>query len=146
MIFYSIVIFGLIWDLVSKYFASIFLNEKINIIWDFFYLFHIKNDGIAFSIDVPFLKIITIVLILGIFYYYFKEEKPKNSRLLDIAFWLILAWAIWNGIERIWFWEVTDFIALQYFAVFNLADSWIFLGALLYIYSTHGLWNSDQKK
>jgi len=94
MIFYCIIIFGVLIDLVSKYWSSIFVNEKIQILGDFVYLYHIKNDGIAFSIDVPFLKVVTIVLILGIFYYYFKEEKNKQSRLVDISFGLILAGAI----------------------------------------------------
>ncbi len=146
MIFYCIIIFWILIDLVSKYWSSIFVNEKISILWDFMYLYHIKNDGIAFSIDVPFLKIITIVLILGIFYYYFKEERYKKSQLVDISFGLILAWAIWNGIERVLYGQVTDFIAVSGFAVFNIADSFITIGAFLYIYYSYTSWALDHKK
>ena len=146
MIFYCIIIFGVLIDLVSKYWSSIFVNEKIQILGDFIYLYHIKNDGIAFSIDVPFLKVVTIVLILGIFYYYFKEEKNKQSRLVDISFALILAGAIWNGIERVLYSQVTDFIALQWFAIFNIADSFITLWAILYIYYLYITWALVHKK
>jgi len=146
MIFYCIIILWLITDLVSKYFASIFLDGKVQILWDFLYLYHIKNDGIAFSIDVPFLKIVTIVLILGIFYYYFKEEKNKQSRLVDISFGLILAGAIWNGIERVLYSQVTDFIAVRWFAIFNIADSFITIWAILYIYYLYITWALVHKK
>ncbi len=146
MIFYCIIIIWIILDLLSKYYASIFLNEKVNIIWDFLYLFHIKNDGIAFSINIPFLKIVTIVLILGIFYYYFTEEVSKKSLVIDISFWLILAGAIWNAIERILYSQVTDFIAVQWFAIFNIADSLITIWAILYIYYLYVTWALVHKK
>ena len=146
MIFYCIIIFWVIIDLVSKYLSTIFANEKFPILGDFLYLYHIKNDWIAFSIDIPFLKIVTIVLILGIFYYYFKEEKHKKSLLLDVSFWLILAGAIWNAIERILYSAVTDLIAVQWFAIFNIADSFISIGAVIYIYYTYSSWTSDHKK
>lgn len=126
-------------DLFSKYTANNYLIEKIKIFWDLFYLDVYKNTGIAFSIPLEWilLKIITISLIIGIFYYYFKEEKNKNSKLVDISFWLILGWAIWNWVERIFFSEVTDFIWVKYFAVFNLADSFITIWVMLYIYSLY---------
>jgi signal peptidase II len=54
--------------------------------------------------------------------------------LIDISFGLILAWAIGNGIERVFRWYVIDFIGVEYFSVFNLADSFITIGAILYIY------------
>ncbi len=146
MIFHCIIIFWIIIDLISKYWSNNFLSERVDLLGDFLYLQHIKNDGIAFSIDVPFLKVVTIVLILGIFYYYFNEERSKQSKLLDTSFGLILAWAIWNGIERIWFGEVTDFIGVQGFAIFNLADSFITIGAIVYIYYTYTSWVSDRKK
>ena len=146
MYFYCIIIFWVLVDLASKYWSSIFVNEKFPILWDFLYLYYIKNDGIAFSIDVPFLKIVTIVLILGIFYYYFTEEKNKQSKLIDISFWLILAWAIWNGIERVLYWAVTDFIWVQWFAIFNLADSCITIWAIIYIYYLYITWAWAHKK
>jgi lipoprotein signal peptidase len=47
----------------------------------------VENTGIAFSFKVPFLEITTIVLIIGIFYYYIKEKKLyKNKFLTDLSF------------------------------------------------------------
>ena len=133
--FYITIISWIILDLYSKYLANIHLKEKINIIWDFLYLQYVENTWIAFSIQIPILilKIITIILIFGIFYYYLKEERKKKNIIIDLSFWLILAWAIWNGIERIFQEKVIDFIWVKYFSVFNLADSFITIWAILYI-------------
>lgn len=141
MIFYITLIFWIILDLFTKQIALRYFQEKINIIWDFFYLKYVENTWIAFSIQIPslFLKIITIVLIIFIFYYYWIEKKrnkenKKAKVIIEISFWLILAWAIWNWIERLFFHKVIDFIWINYFSVFNLADSFISLWAIMYLW------------
>jgi len=133
--FYTIIIIWIFLDLFTKYLASIYFKDKIDLIWNFLYLEYIENSWIAFSIAIPLLilKILTIILIFGIFYYYLKEEAKKKSLIIDISFWLILAWAIWNGIERILNSRVIDFIWVTWFSVFNLADSFISIWAVLYI-------------
>ena len=107
----------------------------MNILWDFLYLQYVENTGVAFSTQIPGLKYLTIILILWVFYYYFLERKKiKNKKLLDLSFWLVLAWAIWNWIERIFNEKVIDFIWVNHFSVFNLADSFITIWAILYLY------------
>ncbi len=136
--FYITIITWIIFDLYSKYLAKIHLKEKINIIWDFFYLKYVENTWIAFSIQIPILilKILTIILIFWIFYYYLKEEAKKKKLIIDLSFWLILAWAIWNWIERVLNSKVIDFLWVNYFSIFNLADIFITIWAILYIYSS----------
>lgn len=155
MFFYSILLLGIALDLFSKYLAYIFLQWQKNILWDFLYFKYVENTWIAFSIQIPsfFLKILTITLIIFIFHYYKKEikvEKDKrNICLLNISFWLILSWAIWNWVERVFNEKVIDFIWVKYFSVFNLADSFIFIWAIIYLYilfKNHTLWVSDQKR
>lgn len=134
MIFYITIIFWIFIDLLSKYFAKLHLqNENINILWDFLFLWYVENKWIAFSIEIPLLKILTLILIFLIFGYYFKEEKKKNDKIIDLSFWLILAWAIGNWYERIFNWFVVDFIWVKYFAIFNFADIFISIWAFLYI-------------
>ncbi len=135
--FYLILLTWVALDLLSKVLAYIFLQEKHSIIWDIFYLQYAENTGNAFSIYIPifFLKILTISLIIWIFYYYLTEEKKKKNRIIDISFALILAWAIWNWIERVFLSRVIDFVWVKYFAIFNLADSMITIWAVLYIYT-----------
>lgn len=136
MFFYFTIIFWVLLDLVSKYLANLYLQENINLISDFLYLWYVENKWIAFSINVPFLKIVTIILTLWIFYYYFTEEKKKDDKIMDFAFGLILAWAIWNGYERIVNSFVVDFIWVKYFSVFNLADAFICIWAVIFILKT----------
>lgn len=135
MFFYIIIIFWIFFDLFSKYLAKIYLQEKqINIFSDLFFLSYVENKWIAFSINIPFLKIVTLILIFWIFSYYIKEEKNKNDKIIDLSFWLILAWALWNWYERIFNSFVIDFVWVKYFSVFNLADSFIFIWAILYLF------------
>lgn len=134
--FYIILFFWIFIDFVSKYLANIYLQNKVNILWDFIYLQFIQNPWIAFWVKVYpiLLKIVTISLIILIFYYYRHEKKQNNSKLLDISFWLVLAWAIWNAIERVFNSTVIDFIWVKYFSIFNLADCFISIWAVIYLY------------
>jgi len=135
--FYIIIIVWIVIDLLTKYLANFYLVNKINILWDYIYLLFILNPWITFLIEIftVILKIITISLIIWIFYYYKQERKElKDNKLIDISFWLILAWAIWNAIERISKSNVIDFIWVKYFSIFNLADVFITIGAILYMY------------
>ncbi len=131
------IVFLIILDASTKDMAYSLLDDEfiqvpfVIIPW-FLSLEYAQNIGIAFSIPITglFLKILTVVLIFGIFWYYWKEERPKKSPLLNLSFALIFAWALGNAWERIFRWYVTDFIAVEHFAIFNLADSYISLWAL----------------
>ena len=140
MIFYIILIIWVSIDLITKNLANTYLQDRINILWDFLYFQFILNPWIAFWIEIYslLLKVITISLIILIFYYYKTERKKiKYKKLLDISFWLILSWAIWNAIERIFNSQVIDFIWVKYFSIFNIADSFITIGAIIYIYTLY---------
>lgn len=135
--FYITLFLGLILDLTTKYFANIYLENKINIVWNYLFLELFKNPWIAFSIEIPkiILKIWTVLLIIWIFYYYKIERKKTelNKNIFDICAWLVLAWAIWNWLERVFNSEVIDFIWVKYFSIFNVADSLIFFWAVIYL-------------
>ena len=138
--FYFIIVIWVILDLITKNLAYLYLQEKLAIIWDLVYLQFITNPWIAFGIEINpiLLKILTISLIILIFYYHRyerkNEKKKKWKKLIDISFALILAWAIWNAYERVFNSNVIDFVWVKYFSVFNLADSFITIGAILYLY------------
>lgn len=134
--FYLIATFSIIIDLTSKNIAKSFLlNNQINLIYDILVLKLIKNTGIAFNIPLEwiFLKIVTIILISAITFYYFRFEKKTISNKL--AFWLIIGWAIGNWWERVFNWVVIDFISVKYFAIFNFADIFINIWVLILIIS-----------
>lgn len=122
-------------DLFTKYLSNIYLQEKINIIWDYFYLKFVYNPGIAFWIPLTWniLKIVTILIISVLVYYFFSEEYKKNNTLINLWFVFVISWAIWNWYERIFNSKVIDFLWVKYFSVFNLADVFITLWVIFYL-------------
>lgn len=133
--FYFWILFLIFIDLLTKYIAKIYLIFQKNIFGDFLYLKYIENTWIAFSIPLSWiaLKILTIIIIWVIFYHYYKEEKVKKSKIIDLSFCLILWWALWNAYERIFNSRVIDFIWIKFFSIFNLADVFICLWVFIYI-------------
>lgn len=141
--FYIFLILWIFFDLFTKKLAFLYLDEKVSVFWDLLYLQYVENTGIAFSIQINsfFLKILTIFLIILIYYYYRNQRQiiisndlNKKRQLFDTSFWLILAWAVWNGVERVFNSKVIDFIGVKYFSVFNLADTFITVWAIVYLY------------
>ncbi|MDD3301955.1 MAG: signal peptidase II [Candidatus Gracilibacteria bacterium] len=49
-----------------------------------------------------------------------------------MSFVLIISGALGNAWERVFLGRVTDFIGVKYFSVFNLADTYITLGMIIY--------------
>jgi signal peptidase II len=131
----------IILDGISKFLADAYLENQLILIPNFLSLEYYQNPGIAFSFPLTgiALKIITCILIFGIIWYYMTQEKQKKSPILDSAYTLILAGALWNAWERIFRGYVTDMISVEHFAIFNFADSYISLWAmvLLYFYWKH---------
>lgn len=123
-------------DTITKLWAENALMQEIIIIPHVLAFQYAQNIGIAFSIPLTgiALKVITVILIFGIFWYYYTSERQKKSTLVDISYTLIFAGAIGNAWERIFRSYVTDFISLEHFAIFNLADSYISLWAMWLIY------------
>ena len=118
-------------DQISKYF---FYNQNIlnNI-----KIFHASfNTWISRSLAVP--QIITIILTLIILWYLtYLYLKNKISKRVII---FLIAWAIWNLIDRIYLWWVRDFISLfNRFPIFNIADISINIWVIIIIY--HELFN-----
>lgn len=67
--------------------------DGINIIGEYLRFEYHENTGIAFGFPIEgiVLKIITVLLILGIIVYWYREERSKSNWLIDSAFALILS-------------------------------------------------------
>lgn len=124
-------------DLFTKFMAKNNLLVQKNLVGDFLYFKYVENLGIAFSVPITgiVLKILTILLIWVIFWYYYTEEKTKKSFLVDISFVFLLWWALGNAYERVFYGKVVDFIGVKYFSVFNFADIFITVWVWLYIFT-----------
>lgn len=134
-----IIVFILIlFDQITKYIvSSLLMNNDLIIIKNFLKFSYIENEGAAFGIlkgNLLFLIVISIFLI----YYIIKEIKSNKNNSIIYAYSLILSGALGNLIDRIFRGYVIDFISFTFFkkemAVFNVADSYITIGAFLLIF------------
>jgi signal peptidase II len=95
--------------------------------------FYICNPYIAFGLKIPqvLFWIFWLGIIFLIFYLLYRNYFFLNASYLM----LILSGAISNLIDRIWWGCVIDFIDLAFWPIFNLADFFISLGAIMLIFT-----------
>lgn len=123
-------------DQVSKLFTLIYLNERLNIpiISDIFYLTYRPNTGAALSIlqgKQTFLIIVSTLAI--IFAFYILARYYKTSSFLRIGVVFVIGGAMGNLIDRFRLGFVVDMLGFMRFFIFNIADSFISIGAVLII-------------
>ncbi len=115
------------------------INTSIPIIPDIFNLTYTENKGAAFSIlqNTQLLLIIVGLVFLYLLDYYIKKEK-KFSKLSIISLGLIIGGIVGNLVDRILLHAVVDYLdfTLINFPIFNIADSCITIGVILFIIST----------
>ena len=86
-------------------------------------LFHTQNTGVAFGMfqGANLIFAILAVIVSAAIIYYF-PRVAKSDWTLRIALSMQLAGAVGNLIDRIFVGQVTDFISVGRFAVFNVAE------------------------
>ena len=122
-------------DQYSKVYISLNINKLINKDLLIFTIEYIRNYGAAFNIlsgSRLFLSLISIISTIILMYLIFiREDKRINKYGLSF----IAAGSIGNGIDRIFYGYVIDFIKIKFvdFPVFNIADIAINIGILVMI-------------
>ncbi len=131
-------LFVVVLDRITKtFFVNLLsIGESLVVIKKVFHFTLVYNTGIAFGLfkdkGLVFIVIPIIAIILLIFnIYYYRKNDEGLSRGYIFAFSLILAGAIGNLIDRIYFGHVIDFIDFRIWPVFNIADSAITIGAVI---------------
>jgi len=142
---YLISLFVFLLDILSKNFIQkkIIYGEQVEIT-SFLSLVHFQNTGAAFS----FLSdqggwqryFLIAISLLAVLYIPWLMNQYKKNILIVIGLLLILGGAIGNLYDRISYGYVIDFIYLHiaefYWPAFNVADSAISLGVLLFLYGS----------
>ena len=141
--FITIILVLVAFDIFSKVIANnnLLFGQSTETFIPFIKLLLIYNSGIAFGIfddrgDLAssLLLILTILITLYLLWMIIKERRYRYK----IALSFIVSGAIGNVLDRINDGSVTDFLHLKIYNyslfVFNLADAFITIGAVLIIY------------
>ncbi|MDI6864752.1 signal peptidase II [Thermodesulfovibrio yellowstonii] len=134
----SILIFLIIFiDQMTKYLAIKFLApDGVVKLLPFLNLVYVENTGTAFGmfkfLGSGFFIFISLFAIGFLVYMYFKDSKNW------FIYYLIIAGALGNIIDRLIYGYVIDFIDLHlknlHWPAFNVADSAISIGIILFLY------------
>ncbi len=131
-----IAVLAIIADQITKYIVveNIELHGTVPFIPGFMSFYHTQNKGAAFSMfsDQRWVFMVFSFLSMGLIIYILIKEY-KRHRLLNIALSMVLGGGIGNMIDRIRLEYVVDFFKTEFmdFAVFNVADCFITVGAVL---------------
>ncbi len=103
---------------------------------------HWHNTGAAFGMLQDFglaFTLLEMVVAVAILYYY--PQVPKDDWSLRVAMILQLGGAVGNLIDRLRAGEVTDFVSVGSFPVFNVADASISTGVAILLL---GIWLKER--
>lgn len=95
---------------------------------------HIENSGMAGGLlqgNARLFGIVAVEFIVAVIYY--RRNGLIQGKWFELGFAFLVGGAAGNGIDRILFGEVTDFIIRSGNGVLNMADHAIEIGALLLI-------------
>ena len=114
----------------------------------FFQLTHIHNTGAAFGLFQDQSLLLTIVALVGVailLVYALFIYRPPHNMLGKSALGLLLGGTAGNLIDRLRFGYVTDFISVGWWPTFNIADSAITVGAIVFAYSLLRLVRAEKR-
>ncbi|HHT9159552.1 MAG TPA: signal peptidase II [Candidatus Brocadiaceae bacterium] len=142
--FITAAVSGVIIDIVTKWIVFSKLEEfgKITLIPVILNILRSKNEGVVFGLfpgktnAFIIFSAIAIIVILCIYVW-----SDKTHTMSNLALGLVLAGAIGNLWDRIWYGYVRDFIDLHvgdkyHWPTFNIADSLICVGVSIMVFTS----------
>ena len=135
---------GVIVDIISKWVVFSNLDEfrKLIVIPGLLNILRSKNEGVVFGLfpgKTSAFIVFSAIAIVVILFIYIKSDK--TIFVSNLALGLVLAGAIGNLWDRIWFRCVRDFIDLHigdkyHWPTFNVADSLICVGISILVFTS----------
>lgn len=114
-------------------------QERLDLL-PFLALYRTYNTGIAFSLFSSFgdTGLVVVAVLVVAFVLYLAARTPPGHLLARVGFALIVGGALGNLIDRAAYGHVIDYILFHTpvwsFAIFNLADAFISVGAVLVVF------------
>ena len=137
MFFYFLVLSVLAFDQITKLLAIKYLapSESWPLIPGIFHLTFVENTGIAFGLfrqHQPILIGLITISLIGLLIWGSKSKSFDLPQRIGLA--LILGGAVGNWIDRVRLGAVIDFLDFRVWPVFNIADSAITVGVVIYMW------------
>lgn len=132
------IVVALLLDQLIKYLVEIYLPFQQTVpVVPYLALYRTWNEGVAFSflsgLDGWVIVVMRLAIIAFILWWWRSSEHP--SPLSHLGFVMVIAGALGNIIDHFVYGHVVDYVLFHTetwsFAVFNLADSFITVGAVL---------------
>jgi signal peptidase II len=123
-------------DQLTKAFVSsrLGLGDAVDVVGPFT-IHHVRNTGIAFGLFSDATSIVvalTAVAITALVAFF--ARSARRHPLLPVAVGFVLGGSVSNLVDRLRLGHVTDFLDLDYWPAFNLADTFIVVGVgLLFV-------------
>ena len=92
---------------------------------------NIHNSGAAFGLAPALILVFLVASIAVSFGLIVYVLSHRNDLVVDAVLGLILGGTLGNGFDRAMYGTVTDFIAVHFWPVFNVADSAVSVGVVL---------------
>lgn len=151
MIFSIITLLLVISDQMSKLAVLKYIKPlgSVKVIENIFSLTYVENRGAAFGIlqnaRWVFLVMTTIILIVLIYY---KVKYKPESKIMNISLCLLISGAVGNMIDRVFRGFVVDMIEVTFinYPVFNVADCFVVIGAILLMIYIMFIYKEPQKR
>lgn len=123
-------------------FGAFYPPQCIEVIPGFFNLVHVGNTGAAWSLFSGHSEVLALVGVLALVLLWFFRKTLQLERIpSQWAFGLIIGGIIGNIIDRFRYGHVVDFLdfhlADSHWPSFNVADSGITIGVVLYIFFSY---------
>ena len=125
-------------QITKKVVLNTLVDNTISLIDNVLEFHYLENRGAAFGImqnNIPFFAGIGIIVALIVAYIFIKLPANRHYLSIDISLLLLFSGAIGNLIDRVFRHYVVDFIYFKLinFPIFNVADIYVTIGAILLI-------------
>ena len=129
----AIAVTALVGDQLTKFIVSerLSLGDSVHIVGPFS-IHHVHNSGIAFGLFSNATPIVTALtaIAVGWMLLFFARSGARHP-ILPIALGLLIGGAASNLLDRVRLGHVTDFLDVEFWPAFNLADTFIVLGVMI---------------
>lgn len=136
IIYAAVILVGIGLDQLTKYLAAAYIKSEITVIGRLLHFDYVENRGAAWGMLSNHrwvFMLVSSVAIIAFAVYLFGFKVP--NRLYGVSIALVISGGIGNMIDRIALGYVVDFLKFAFidFPVFNVADSFVCIGAGLLI-------------